>query len=859
MSQQTHPPRWAAALLQWLVDDALHTPRGDFEEYFHEIARERGVPRARWWYRAQVVRMVPGRLVAKLIWNLLMLKNHLLLAYRNLRKNKVAAAINIFGLSFAIGCTLVAYLYVQSMINNEASHENGDTIFLVQQQVREQGEQKEVGYTPIPMGPALAAEFPQVVGAVRLKNGGGTVVQDGNEFHESIRFVDPGFLQMFTFPLQYGDPQQALTQPNTVVLSEGAATKYFGEENPLGQTLLLKLAEAEAVPFTVTGVAAAYNPRTSLWFSLLLPFEHRPSPSDTDWSETTTATFIQVSSPRSLADVSTQMAPYVQLQNEAAGEEGPVVEQFTFGNLYELARHSDEVESTIAGHIPWAPVITLSVMALFLLVLSCVNYMNIALAAATRRLKEIGIRKVVGSNRGQLVVQFLTENVVLCVFALGVGFGVAYLFLVPAFTDIAGGAVNLWDTPLVALAVFLGCLLVGVGLFSGAYPALYISSFQPISILSNTQKLGRRNVFMQSLLTVQFVLAFITMIVCLGLVFNAQDEQSRDWGYNQAHTLVMQLPNPATYEVMRNEVAQLPNITAVSGAQEHIGRSHTWIEPVIAGESMWARTFGVDAAYLETLGLRLKEGRFFDAEQVSIAADEVVINETFAQRQGWTEPLGQTLRIDSTTYAVIGVMEDFHYDGFTDDIAPVVFQLADAASHTFLALRVEAGAGTQTAEAVAAIGARLMPDETDWYFFQDTVFDGYFQETQGITDIFLFIAVLALLISCMGLFGLASQNTASRLKEVSIRKVLGATVTHVAALMNRRYALLLLLAAVLATPLSYLLLNALLDSIYVYRMGIGVGPFLLAYLLVFLTGLLTISTQLRLLAIANPADLLRNE
>lgn len=859
MSWQDHgpPPRFAAAVLAWLLRDEWETPLGDFEEYFHELADERGVRWARWWYRRQVWQMLPDRLFAKTYWTLDMLKNYYVLAWRNLLKSKLASGFNIFGLSLAVACTMVAYLFIHARVDNEYIHTQGDTIFLVGHERGPAGEVLAFGSSPAPLGPALEADLPQVVRAARVVGMRATVQRGDETFGENVRLVDPGFMEMFTFPLLMGDPA-ALRDPQAILLSAARAEKYFGDANPIGETLDIQVGDQPVATFTVRGVAAKPRSSTSLQFPILMAYANRDggdaAPQD-DWAQRVSATFIQVAEPGAVGDVAARMEPY--LGKYQAAKADAQVTGFTFDNLYDLSVNSKYVEDTIARGVPWAPVIVLSIISVFLLMLACLNYMNISLANANRRLKEIGIRKVVGSNRWQLIAQFLAENTLLCLLALVLGLGLAHGLLIPAFNNIAGSESSLLNTSNLDLVLFLGALLVGVGLLSGAYPAFYISSFQPIAVFRGRQ-LGGRNRFMQSLLTVQFVLAFITMIVCMGLVVNAVEQEKRDWGYKKDHTLVLQLPpDEASFAAFHDAAQQWPQVQAASGARDHLGRSWRGVHVhTDQPEPMTARAFGVQAGYLGTMGVRLHAGRFFED---AAEAQHLVINEAFARWQGWDEPLGQAVRIDSTHYTVVGVAADFHYDDFGTTIRPAYFYLADPSDLQYLALRLDAGTGTQTRAALEALWQQHHPDADFDPFFQNSVFDVFFQETRGILDIFLFVAFLALIISCMGLYGLAAQHTASRMKEISIRKVLGATVPHLARRLNQRFALLLLAAAVVATPLSYFLLQALLGSIFTYHMEVSYGPFVLAYVLVFTVVLLTLASQLRLLLRANPAETLRSE
>ncbi|MEM1096427.1 MAG: ABC transporter permease [Bacteroidota bacterium] len=850
------PPRGTAWLLSWLVRDAWQTPLGDFEEWFHEIADERGMRYARWWYRRQVWRMLPNRLLAKTYWAFSMLKSYLVLAYRNLLKNRVAASINLVGLSVAIGVALVAFLFIYSKTFRDTTHANGDSIVLLEQVKLEESETRFFGITPAPLGPALAEDTPQVLSAVRMTWGFGKVDHQGNTFDQPVNFVDPAFLDVFTFPLAEGFPG-ALNDLNTIILSHNAAAKYFGAEPAVGQELTLTMSGQEAVMFTVGAVAEPFAMNAGVDFDALLNIANATDRygwfAADDWARDVT-TFLHVSNTEVLPDVLAQANSYVPQRH--AAEQNETVQRYQATPLTQIPWRS-ELNASPTGTPPWAPIIVLSVIATFLLTLACLNYVNISLSAASRRLREIGMRKVMGGSRMQLVGQFLVENTLLCFLALLVGAILAAALLIPAFSEISGAtlALNLFAYPV--LWGVLGGLLAIIALVSGAYPALYIASFQPVTIFRGQQALGGRRVFSQVLLTVQFVLAFITMIVSLNFVTSARDFVDRDWGYEQDQTLAIEARDQL--ERLRSVAEQLPGVAAVAEAREHIGRSFNAFKVDVNGQETTTIAFDATPNYAEIMGLRLLSGQYPVAGVQH--AQEVLVNETFIAPHEWTpaEALGKAIQADSITYTIGGVVADFHYDNFHHAIKPVMLRAGERAEANYLVLKLNAGSATATVKALEAQWSGLVPGTAMRYVFQDDVFDEFFRGNKGTQRVFVFTALMALLLSCMGLFGLAAQNATSRMKEVGIRKSLGASLGQVARLVNQRFVVLLLIAAVIATPLCAMLVEALLSSIFSYHSGVTPLPFMLAYIIVFLVAALTISTQVYRIAVVNPADVLRDE
>jgi len=788
-------------------------------------------------------------------------KNYFKVGVRSLLKNKVSSVINIVGLSIAIAVSIVVYLFMQLHLSTDAFHENAENIFIVGNIVDRDGNRQEWGDSPRPLGPAMAADFPQIERTTRVGYGGGTFQYEDKVFNEGVWFVDETFLHLFTFPLTYGD-KNALADKNSVILSEEAAIKYFGLENPVGKHVTIAFGGEYLESFTVRGVAASLPNTASFKFNMLINYEKQRDISNMhmdDWAAYTAATFIQLKNPTDLQTVTANMDKYLDLQN-AASDDWPVTE-FTFNNLRDISRRAMDINGSFANGAHPAALVVYPLIASFLLLLACFNYMNIAIATAAKRLKEIGVRKVIGSTKKQLVGQFLSENILLCLLALVLGAMTAHFLIIPSFNQLFEGwpPVYLSVADNLSLWVFFIVILVITGVASGAYPAFYVSSFKPVTIFAGKQQIGGKSLFTRSFLTFQFVLAFITMIA--GVVFwqNGRYQMDRDWGYDQEQTLVVNLRDDSQYRVLENEMRQHPNVISAAGSRNHIGRSTSLSVVEIKGQNYEIVRFDVDFDYLETMKFRLTEGRTFDRDFGSDSERAIVINETFAQNQGWDEPLGQLVTDDSTVFSVIGVVEDFHYWSFFNTIQPAMFRLFDGSNANYLVLRTEAGTGVQTEAYVSETWKRLFPDEPYTSFFQDSVFDEFFRDTNNIAKVFTFTALMALIISCMGLFGLASQNITRRMREISIRKVLGASIAHVTQLVHRGFFLLLAIAAIIAAPLSYFALNPLLDSIFEYRIPIDSFPFIIAFTLIFLTAVITISTQIFRVATTNPAEILRNE
>lgn len=862
--QQIKPPRVAEQLFRWLLhQDYGETTLGDMAEIYQDIAIHESRARAYWWYWRQCIASLPAFIGNSMYWSVLMLKSYFKIAYRNLFKNKLFAVINVLGLALAIGCSIVVYVFIEDQYGRDAFHENGERIFMAENVINRNGQQQLWGDSPMPLGPALLADFPQVKRAVRIDDRRGTVRYGDKVFSDRIRFVSPDFLHMFTFPLKYGN-KDALQDESAIILSEQRAIRLFGEENPMGKQISIKFSDEHIELFTVRGVAEKFPLKASFGFEYLVNFNKLLATGMTrldDWKDYTHGTFIELHDAKDISVIAAGMDKYIQLQN-SVNAEWPVA-ALPFDNLLDLSMKSYQIRRDISdGSTPHARYI-LSLVGTFLLLLACFNYMNIAVASAARRLKEIGIRKVVGSRKFQLVNQFLGENILTCFLALILGVVLAKFFFLPGFNHILldpgenqltlNVAENIW------IWVFFAGLLMFTGLVAGAYPAFYISKFQPVSIFRGTQKFGGRNLLTRALLTFQFVISFLLISASIIFAQNAAYQASLDWGYNQEEVVVVPLNGKSQYAQFRNEVMKYPHIMEMAGSQNHIGYSRNVEISRIEGKEYEIYRLGVDHNYFNTMGVNLKSGRLFEAD---LQTDDrnIIINEELAKQFDWDEPIGQQIYFDSAAYYVVGVVENYHHDDFEDKIDPTMFRLQpDEAAFRYLSVRAGAGKVIETADHLKATWKQLFPDDEYRGFIQSDTFEDFYREIDGIKTFFIAIAVIALVISCMGLFGLVSLIIAKRMKEMSIRKVLGANILHVSNLINKQFVYLLLLASIIAAPVGYFMLKGLLDDVYAYHVTITQWPFLFAMGLLFLTAIVTVSSQIYKMAVSNPVDALRNE
>jgi len=786
------------------------------------------------------------------------------LAYRTMRRNTLATTINLIGLSVALAVAIVCFVFVDRWMNVEDFHERADRIFVVGNTVDRDGAEQKWVSSPLPLGPTMQADLPQVEQAVRFmryrtdvsaETPSGALLEDD----EDVVLVDPAFLEVFSYPMLEGDTR-ALYDPNAVVITQAMATKYFGQKSPVGQTMTLAMRDQGEVAYTVRGVIDRRPLSSSIAFDVLVPFDaYRLLTSDAtimdDWWRSVTATFLLLASPADVTLIAEQMAPYLAQNNAQATEW--VFTAFTFDNLRTLARIANDVRGEIAQGPPMAVFLLFGGISLLLLALACFNYVNVTLAATARRLNEIGIRKSMGGQRRQLVVQFIMENAVLCTLALAAGVVLAQAFFLPTFNGLVRGSLVIDYLGSGALWLFLIILLAVVARASGSYPALYISRFKPIDILRKQRVMGTTSGLLRGLLTLQFVVAFLTMFAGVTFVQNARFQQQHDWGYDKDDVVVIPLQDAAHYSPLADRLRQDANILEVTGTRHSVGENWGWATVETDGVQMESVRLDVGAGYPSAMSFQMLMGRSFDL--TAPPADQVLVNEAMVEARGWSDPVGQMFRFDGDTYTVMGVVADFHYFTPNHAIRPLFIRPISEEAYGSLVVRTQPGASAEALSTIEQVWNAQHPEALFDGYLQSDVFDGYFTRNQRTIKVFAFTAVLALFLSVMGLFGLAAQHMARRRREIGIRKVLGAELGHVAVIVNKGFALMIVAAFAIALPIGYIGLDTLLNAFYALRMPVGLSTFAIAFVAVGPAAVRAVGIHFRSLAAMNPAEVLRAE
>lgn len=861
------PPRWASRFLEWYCNPALlEEIQGDLHELYykrlnqgHQEANRKFIWDVIRFFRWSNIKRTKNKYSSN---SLTMFSSYFKLGFRNALRNKLTSGVNLFGLSLALGVAISAFAFVDYMKNMDTFHINRDRVYQITSLMKSGSQDLNSdnwSATPMLLGPELKEDNSAVEAYARIKRQIGAMRYNDIVFNESVWFVDPAFMEMFTYPILYGNPK-ALERPNDIIITKQISEKYFGKINPVGQTFSIKFSDGSKEDFTVGAVLDEFPGNASIRFSNLISiraYEHLQLRSDVDWSDVTDATFAMLKEGHAVSELAPSMNKYKEFQNRANPD--LPTQEFRFYSLKLLSQKNNEIYQDFAGGAHPAGLIGLSVIAMMLLLLACFNYMNIAVATVSTRLKEIGIRKVVGGRKKEIVIQFLVENMVLCIGALVIGTLLAHLFFMPGLNTLFPIYISFSTVVLTDLIIFLVVILLFVGLVSGSYPALYISSFQPVRILRGNEKFGQKSIFSKSLLTIQFILAFTTIIGCFVFINNSLSLKNKDWGYDHAQNYIIPATNYETYLALRDYASQNKNVMSYAGTLNRIGRGYDHTTITYNSEAHPAIHFQVGFNFLETMNLRLKAGRFFDEKIQSDKTESVVINTLFAEEMGWDTPIGQSFEYDSVKRFVIGVVEKFYYDDFYATVDPVFFSIAPEESLKYLAVKVQAGSLKSTEEYFKEGWRKIAPDDPFAGYYQDSVFEGFHLDNNANVKLLAFISGVTIVLACMGLFGLVTYSIARRMKEFSIRKVFGANVRHIFRLMNSDYIWMLTISFVIGAPLGFILMNNLINIIYPEPVPADAKPFLLGIIIMTVTIAITVATQITRVIKNNPAQTLRNE
>ena len=864
------PPRLARKLLRrFCARQWLEEIEGDLEEQFAAQVGDEGLFAAQRTYWRDVL-LFAGRAYVKrrppvgyhLARGPFMLINYLKIALRNLKRHTGYTVINVTGLAVGMACCLLILLYVQDERSYDLFHEKGDRIYRLEREVSRPGGEGRFSFTSGPPGPALVNEYPEVEAAVRFFRLESLVrYQDRQFYGEKIAFVDSSFFHVFTFPLRSGDPRTALATPNSVVLTETMAKKYFGNEDPVGQTVRIDNADE----FIVMGVVADVPENSHYTFDALASFSALPPkfPWLNNWGGIGIRTYLLLSPNVTAAALEAKLPSFIHKHKGETAQEA-----YYLRPLKQIHLYSDVFEIDPQGDIE--TVYLFSAIALFILILAGINYMNLATARAARRAREVGVRKVVGATRWQLVVQFLGESVLLILLALPLAL-VLTLIALPALNHLLGRhlALAMLNDGLGVMALGTFCLLIG--LLAGIYPAFFLTRFQPTLVLKGTHHTARSGALLRKILVATQFAASIALLASTSIVYQQlQYAQRKHLGFNKEHVVNIPLRDKQLLEqadVLQQQLSADPQVVAAtvsSSGVDAFSRS-TMVGPEKvedpSGDGVMTGLLWVDPEFIPTMEITLIAGQNFSRERAPESELDVIINETAVREYGWASPqeaLGKHVGGTGWQSTVIGVVQDFHNRSLRSDVIPLVMINSRLQDDALLAVRIRGGDVPGTLARFEALWQDLVPDWPFEYAFLDEELDQRYKRDRQTGQLFGAFAGLALFIACLGLFGLAAFTAQQRAKELGIRKVLGATVSNIVLLLSKDFTYPVLVAFAIAGPLSYTLMKGWLDD-FAYRIEISWPIFLVAGLTALGIAWLTVSYQSIKAALADPVTSLRHE
>ncbi len=799
-----------------------------------------------------------------------MIKNYLKTAIRNLWKKKSFSIINIIGLAIGISVSLLMLLYVLNEVTYDRFNEKSESIYRIALKVDAQGRILPIPRVPAPLGPALVEQFPEVLNTGRLRRPGGKIVSyEDKLFRESrIYYADPGIFDIFTIEVVRGNEKTFLDAPYSVVITEELAEKYFGREEPLGK--ILKWDNKDV--YTVTGVVKKMPENSHFKFNMLASISSlsRTFEDPTSWMNFHFFTYIELQEKASLEGLEQKYYSFLMDNMPEQIKQLDFKMELFLQPLKSIHLHSRlQGEMEPSGNVAYIRI--MATIASFILLIACINFMNLSTALSAQRAKEVGMRKVLGADRKKLISQFLGESLLLCFISLCFALLLIQVLL-PVFNQLVLKKLtfNPFQDLWMVIGLFVITLLVGV--ISGAYPAFFLSSFMPIDVFRSHFKAGKgHHFFRNGLVTFQYVVSTALICSTLFVFYQLRYVKNYELGFDREQVMVMSLHGKLgeQHEAFKSEILRLPGVIRASCSSSFpiIGRSETYFafEGFNQGQPQVLPYIEADEDYLDTIGIELASGRNFSRE---FPADKkaVILNETLVKQIGWENPIGKEVnmtdvieegqRFIQVPYTVIGVVKDFHFDSLREKIRGYLIKMPGNVGR--IAVKIRPESVSETIRSIERIWKQMNPVHPFEYSFMDDSLKRMYRSEQRVGKILLSFSLIAIFVACLGLFGLASFTTEQRTKEIGIRKVLGASVPNVVALLSKEFTKWVILANLIAWPFAYYAMNIWLKN-FAYRIQLGLWVFVLSGVIALGIALLTVSAKSIKAAIANPVDSLRYE
>ncbi|MFC1564926.1 ABC transporter permease [candidate division KSB1 bacterium] len=856
-NSEKRPPKICEWMFRKMSDYIYLGSLGDLEEDYRKMLYTRGIIPVCVWYWGQILAALPGYTKQYIYWRLQMFKNYLKVSLRIVKRYKGFSFINISGLAIGMACCILILLWVQDELSFDRFHENIDNLYRAVWEMDLGDSTRFTGSCPAPFAKAFKEEYPEVLKASMVTSGGATFRINDEVFRENrYCFANPDFIQMCSFDFISGNPSTALNDPYSIVITEEIAKKYFKDEDPVGKIMNMN----NKRDLTITGVIKNMPENSSIRFNLISPFQllYEISSITDDWDRHSYSSYVLLTENSSIESFNEKIADFKK--------------QFSPDTQMKLFLHpvkSIHLRSGFIsdgfgnkGNIKY--VYIFSSLAALILLIACINFMNLMTARSSKRAKEVGMRKVAGACRSDIISQFFSETLFLSFIALAVSIILVKLVL-PDFNELSRKSLEFNLLNNVYLVLGLVIIMIITCVISASYPSLYISSLQPVKIIKGMLKTDAGRFNLRNFLVVsQFSLSVMLTIGAVALSKQVDYIRTKDLGWDRDHLISMRMSTSevrSRYDVLKTELLLIPEVINVAGSGSPVAWKETRInglewegQPEDYNVEFWVDR--IDPGYIATLGIDIVSGRNISEEFVSDAGKAFLINEEAVKQMGLKDPVGKAFTLDQEG-TIVGVMKDYIFGSFNNPIEPLLLAYDPSGLYN-IHIKMKPDNIQQTLSAVEETWKRINPDIPFSYDFVDDDFGYLYRTERRIGTIFRWSAILGVFISCLGLIGLASYIAQQRTKEFGIRKVLGGAETGLIFLMLKDFLKWVLVANIIAWPVSWYAVRMFMQN-YTYKTEIGWEIYALSGFIALIAALLTVSYQAVKASRSNPVDLLRYE
>ncbi len=853
-------PKLACWLLHRMSEyNQSYASVGDFEEEFHRILVQNGRIKALAWYWGQVITSLPCYLGVVIYWRLTMIRNYFKLTWRNIQKHRVFSIINIFGLAAGLACCMLIFLWVHDELQYDKFHEHGDLIYRTWGETEYADGRREVFTGSFyPLARTINETCPEVQKAVRFTTRGNVLLSYGDKKISRVTagYADASFFSVFTFPFIAGDAYEALNDRFSMVISEETAYRIFGTTDAIGLTLNVN----SQYDVKVTGIMKNVPRRASSRFDVVLPFLLSLGPNAVEpeqWGGNPFTTFVKLRANQNVTDVSQKITQVVLEKVQLPPEIRAAIH---LQPLADMHLHNADGGGLITS------IQTFSIIALFVLMVACINFMNLSTARATSRFVEVGLRKVVGAQRSDLIRQFFSESIFLSLFTFIIATGFVVLAL-PAFNQVIQKKFTVSDLMDWQVASGFITITLVAGILSGIYPALHLSSFLPAKVLRGPLRTGEKGVTFRKVLVVgQFTLSIFLIIGTIALYQQLHFIRTKDLGFNKKYLVCIRLNRELRnqYDAIKSELLRDPSIASVTRSLQHPSNIGSTVQALDwdgkrADEQVIMNFEYVDIDYFKTFQMEILDGRPFSSEFSTDLEEGYIVNEEAVKLMGMESPVGKNLSVFRKEGKIIGVVKNFHFQPLNFAITPFVIGADPEWSKPWMFLRVHPDREVEAVSTTTEVLKRFDPNYSGQAeFFEDIMMNWHYEAEQRMSVTGTYFSFLAILISSLGLLGLASFMAAQRTKEIGIRKVFGASAAGMVVMLSKDFTKWVLVSNFFAWPLAYFTMQRILDK-YVYRISLGVEIFILAGLAALCIAWATVGYHALRAAWANPIRSLRYE